>query len=98
MTRRMRKIVEVQVLSGYRLNVRFDDGVSGTIDLSDLVGKGVFGLWKDRRFFAQVRIGTGGELAWGDRVDLCPDATYLRVTGKTPEEVFPGLDPGSSHA
>ena len=88
----MRRICGVKVLSGYRLELEFDDGVSGTVDLSETVGKGVFALWCDRpAFVEQVRIGPSGELAWGDQIDLCPDALYLKVTGKKPEDVFPGL-------
>jgi len=64
---------------------------SGVVDLSDLVGKGVFALWSDHHAFEQVRIGSFGELAWGDQIDLCPDSLYLKVTGKNPEEVFPAL-------
>ena len=94
----MRKIATVKVLQGYRLELVFDDGVSGTVDLSDLVGKGVFDLWSDRRAFEQVRIGSSGELAWGDQIDLCPDALYLKVTGKEPEDAFPALRKQPAHA
>jgi len=24
---------------------------------------------------------------WGDQIDLCPDALYLRATGKEPEDI-----------
>ena len=87
----MRRISKVKVLQGYRLELAFDDGESGVVDLSDLVGKGVFALWRDRHAFEQVRIGSFGELAWGDQIDLCPDSLYLKATGKKPEEVFPAL-------
>jgi hypothetical protein len=87
----MRKVTSVRVRENYLLELRFDDGVSGDIDLSGLVGEGVFAAWRDRRFFGRVRIGSSGELVWGDVIDLCPDALYLKVTGKTPEELFPGL-------
>ena len=87
----MRKISKVKVLQGYRLELAFDDGVSGVVDLSDLAGKGVFALWRDRHAFEQVRIGSIGELVWGDQIDLCPDSLYLKATGKKPEEVFPAL-------
>jgi hypothetical protein len=87
----MRKIVRVEVLQAYRLRLTFDDGTSGAVDLSDLAGRGVFTLWNDRAAFAQVQIGSSGELVWGDKVDLCPDALYLKATGKRPEEVFPAL-------
>lgn len=94
----MRQITNVKVLEGYRLELEFDDGVSGGVDLSDLVGKGVFALWRDRRAFEQVRVGSSGELAWGDKIDLCPDALYLRVTGKKPEDIFPSLRKQPAHA
>jgi hypothetical protein len=87
----MRKVSKVKTLQGYRLELEFDDGVSGTVDLSGFVGKGIFALWCDPRAFEQVRIGSSGELAWGDQIDLCPDALYLKVTGKTPEDLFPAL-------
>ena len=94
----MRKISNVKVLPGYRLELQFDDGVSGTVDLSEAVGKGVFALWRAPLAFDQVRIGSSGELVWADRIDLCPDALYLKVTGKTREDIFPALREQSTHA
>jgi hypothetical protein len=94
----MKKISKVKVLSGYRLELEFDDGVSGTVDLSEDVGKGVFVLWCNPLAFEQVRIGSSGELVWSDRIDLCPDALYLKVTGKTPEDIFPALRELPTHA
>ena len=94
----MRKICKVKALREYRLELEFDDGVSGTVDLSDLVGKGVFALWSDHRAFEQVRIGSAGELVWGKAIDLCPDALYLKATGKKPEDLFPALRHEAAHA
>ena len=87
----MAKIIKVRILKGYCLELAFDDGVGGVVDLSELVGRGVFALWSDLHVFEQVRIGSFGELVWGDQIDLCPDSLYLRVTGKKPEDVFPAL-------
>jgi hypothetical protein len=36
----MRKIIKVRVLPEYRLELEFDDGISGIVDLSNNVGKG----------------------------------------------------------
>jgi hypothetical protein len=94
----MRRINDVKSLGDYRLELVFDDGVTGVVDLSDLVGKGVFALWRDRAAFARVRIGNSGELVWDDQVDLCPDALYLKATGKKPEDLFPALRREPSHA
>jgi hypothetical protein len=94
----MRKISKVNVLQGHRLELTFDDGVRGVVDLAHLVGKGVFALWREPHAFEQVRIGSSGELVWGDRVDLCPDSLYLKVTGKKPEDLFPALSREPAHA
>jgi len=87
----MRKITKVKVLPNYRLELAFDDGVCGMVNFVAVVGKGVFTSWRERRAFEQLRIGSSGKLVWGDQVDLCPDALYLKVTGKEPEDVFPAL-------
>jgi hypothetical protein len=87
----MFKVSSVKALPGYRLRVTYANGVEGTVDLSDLVGQGVFELWNDPRTFAQVIVGDVGEIRWSDDVELCPDAVYLQITGQSPEEVFPNL-------
>jgi hypothetical protein len=99
----VKRIVDVRVLESYRLELLFADDASadnvcGVVDLSHLAGKGVFALWCDYEAFRQVRIGTSGELLWGDQIDLCPDALYLKVTGKRPEDVFPALRQEAAHA
>lgn len=85
------KPIEVKALPGYRLWLRYANGVEGEVDLSHLAGRGVFAAWDDYKVFKKVHIGASGAIAWNDDIDLCPDALYLRITGKTPEEVFPKL-------
>ena len=85
--------VAVKALPHFRLWLRYDDGIEGEIDLSDLAGRGVFKAWDDPMFFGSVRLGLHGALEWGPDLDLCPDAMYLRLTGKSPEELFPALRP-----
>jgi hypothetical protein len=80
------------------LYVRYADGVAGEVDLSNLAGRGVFAAWNDPGVFEQVSIGPSGEIRWNDQIDLCPDAIYLQITGKTPEEVFPNLSGVSANA
>jgi hypothetical protein len=89
--------LEVRVLPHYRLWLRYADGVTGEIDLSHLVGKGVFALWNDPRQFEQVHISPHGSIAWTE-VEMCPDALYLEITGKSVYEVFPGLMPKAANA
>ena len=87
----MPRPTEVSPRAGYRLWARYDDGAEGEVDLSDLVGRGVFKAWQDAAFFASVRLRPHGEIEWGEDIDLCPDAVYMRLTGKTPDQVFPSL-------
>ena len=87
----MHKITQVEAMEGYHISLSFADGTSGEVDLSDLAGRGVFAAWRDYAEFQKVMIGETGELIWPNEVDLCPDALYLRVTGKKPEEEFPVL-------
>lgn len=94
----MYKITDVKALEDYKLDLTFADGTRGTVDLSYLVGKGVFALWNDCGAFREVRIGSSGELVWGEEIDLCPDALYLQATGKKPEDIFPNLKQEPVHA
>ena len=94
----MKRITDVNVLENYKLDLVFDDGVKGYVDVSHLVGKGVFGLWRDYEVFKKVQIGSSGELYWDDQVDLCPDSLYMKITGKKPEDIFQALKAETEHA
>ena len=85
------KPVEVRALTNFRIWLRYDDGTEGAVDLSDVAGRGVFAAWDDPAFFESVRLGSHGAIEWGSDIDICPDAMYLRLTGKSPEDVFPAL-------
>jgi Protein of unknown function (DUF2442) len=87
----MHKIISVNVLDDYRVDLTFEDGTRGQADLHELVGSGVFSLWNDYAVFRDVKIGDSGELLWSETVDLCPDSLYMQVTGKSPSDVFPCL-------
>lgn len=81
----------VRALPKYRLYLEFVDGAKGEVDLSDLAGKGVFGRWNDYIFFEQVHIGDHREIKWNDDIELCADSLYLKLTGKSPGDLFPRL-------
>ena len=88
------ELVEVEARTGFRIWVRFDDEVSGEVDLSDVAGLGVFKAWDDRRFFESVYLSEDGVPAWGegdDIIDIDALKLYMDITGKTVEEMLPGL-------
>ncbi len=67
------KIVSCKPRSNYRVWICFDDGLEGEVDLSHLVGKGVFEAWESIEFFNQVRIDPKSDtLTWGEEIDLDP--------------------------
>ena len=90
----MKKVINICVLEDYKLELTFDDGVSGIADLSGLAGKGIFSIWNDYDEFRKVQIAPTGEIAWNDQIDLCPDSLYMKITDKPAEEIFPTLKPG----
>ncbi len=94
----MKKVVSIKPLDGFRLWLRFSDGVEGIADLSDLAGQGVFAAWNNPGSFAKASVTEYGAVAWENQIDLCPDALYLRVTGQTPEDLFPSLHVAAGHA
>lgn len=94
----MKHAVAVEPRDGFAIWVRFDDGLEGVVDLSHLAGDGVFRAWDDRKVFESVSVGPAGSIAWPGEIEICPDSTYLRLTGKAPEDVFPKLKPTAAHA
>ncbi|MDA1095276.1 MAG: DUF2442 domain-containing protein [Acidobacteria bacterium] len=75
----------VKALPNFRVWLRYNDGVEGEVDLSDLAGRGVFAAWNDLTFFNSVRLGAHGAIEWSSEIDICPDSMYLRITGKSVE-------------
>ena len=74
------EIVEVEPRSGYRIWIRFADGVQGEVDLSDLVGRGVFKAWLKTGFFERVFIDReAGTVAWPGGIDLAPEVLHEDV-------------------
>lgn len=87
------KLLEVRPGENFHLYVRYDDGTSGEVDLSDYAGRGVFAAWNEPGVFESVRLADAGHPEWPGDIDLCPDALYLQLTGKRPEDLFPSLPP-----
>ncbi len=94
----MKKIIAFEVLGDYRVHLRFDDGVDGIVNLSRLVGQGVFGAWRDYDLFRRAHLTAQGALSWPGELELCPDALFLEVTGLHAEDIFPNLKCLGAHA
>lgn len=80
----MERIVEARAKPGYRLWLRFTDGAEGEVDLSYLVGRGVFARWSDPAEFARVSVDpTTRTVCWPGDIDLDPDVLYAKVSGRS---------------
>lgn len=94
----MKRIIQLQVLDGFRVWLRFNDGVEGIVDFSGRPHTGVYAVWDDYAFFRQAWIGDAGELVWNEQLDFCPDALWLKVSGRSPDSLGSNLVPSSAHA
>jgi hypothetical protein len=92
------KITQAKALSGHRLELKYETGETGVVDLSTLAGRGVFSDWNDPNVFNAVQVTPEGAVEWPGELDLCPDSLYLQMTGKTPQDVFPSLNRQPAHA
>ena len=77
-------VMDARVLTGYRIELTFSDGVRGAVDLAPRVVDrgGVFGPLEDPEFFRQVTVDRElGTVVWPNGADFCPDLLYRWATG-----------------
>jgi len=75
-------VVEVRPLPGLRLAVRFADGLTGEVELANLIlgpRAGIFEQLRDPALFARVRIDHGA-VSWPGDIDLAPDAMHDEIS------------------
>src|SRR5260370_7216139 len=82
----LKDIVEARPVGGYKLYLRFEDGVAGEVDLSTLIEfKGVFEPLRDARELAKVTVDPEqGTVVCPSAADLDPDVLYALFTGHPP--------------
>jgi hypothetical protein len=83
------EIVKVKHIKDYCLEVEFENGEKGTVDLSEYTQKGgVFAPLKEIEFFKQVFIHPDfGVLSWSGDIDIAPETIYIKATGKSLKKV-----------
>src|SRR5580700_6849838 len=75
------RVAQMEVLSGFRLHVRFNDGTEGTVELAgflDSASAGIFAALRDESLFRQARIKLGA-VTWPNDLDLAPDAMHREI-------------------
>jgi len=80
MNTKIPRVIDARHAGGYRVWLRFADGVTGEIDLSDVLWGPVFEPLKDVDKFAKLRADAELEtLVWDNGADLAPESLYERV-------------------
>lgn len=76
-------IVSATYKGGYKIQLTFDDGKKGVVDLSKYVERGgVFRRLRDRAFFRAFKVNEElGVLTWNDEIDIAPETLYAEATG-----------------
>ena len=72
-------VTSVRSLDDYRLDVTFDDGTRGIVDVKDRLFGPVFEPLLDRELFQQVSVDEFGAICWPNGADLAPDALHERI-------------------
>jgi hypothetical protein len=71
------RVIEVKALDDYKLWLRFQDGVSGTVDLSAELWGPMFEPLKDKAMFSQATVDPELEtVTWPNGADLSPEFLY----------------------
>jgi hypothetical protein len=69
---------EVTYQSDYTIQVKFTDGVVGSVDLTDLVEKGIFQVLKDKEKFSKP-YSTGYAIAWSEELEIDAARVYAEL-------------------
>ncbi|MEM4889935.1 MAG: DUF2442 domain-containing protein [Thermosphaera sp.] len=81
------KVTSVIYKTNYSIQVLFEDGIEGIVDLAELVEKGIFSVLKDKALFSKAYT-TGYSIAWSDELEIDAANIYAEITGKNPLASF----------
>ena len=79
-----RDVVKVNVLNPKVLELFFEDGTMGVINIEEIVGEfnNIFEPLLDPVYFSMVKVDPIlGTIVWPNGADICPDVLYAKVNG-----------------
>ena len=76
-TRMLVRVLEADYRGGHSVWLRFDDGLSGVVDLSDVLGGEVFEPLKDPSYFSEFTVDE--TLVWPNGADFAPEFLHERA-------------------
>lgn len=81
------KAISVIPMPGYKLQVTFEDGVSGVVDLKDLLQTTVFSVLKDGQRFNEVGFDQSA-IFWSDEMEIDLRNIYMELGNKSFDDLF----------
>ncbi len=90
----MRKLKRVIARPDYRLELIFDDGLSGIVDIKSRLCGPVFAPLLNTELFGSVAIDAYGAIVWPNGADLDPDALIARMSSLRDDAEGGDLDRG----
>jgi hypothetical protein len=80
----MHSLMAAEVLDGYRIRLRFEDGTEGIVDLEGRLWGPMFESLRDPVVFRRVRVDAeAGTITWPNGADLAPDMLYREASRPT---------------
>lgn len=71
-------VIRAEYRGDYKIHLAFNDGVEGTIDLTQWLRGPVFEPLKDVGYFQRFFL-DGGTVAWPNGADIAPETLYERT-------------------
>lgn len=86
------QITDVEYVGDYKLNLIFNDGLSGTIDLSFLFNDKNFNSLKDKKKFIQFGL-EHGSLIWSNDLDVSSRFLHEKLFSHANTNYYSGFYP-----
>jgi hypothetical protein len=93
----MHRVTECKASPDYRLWLRFDDGLEGSVFLGNLLEVSAFSAWRDVDQFCHVAVNQkAATVVWDGGIQFDPDILYQDLLSSRAGREFdqPGLVPG----
>ena len=85
-------VLEATYVAGHRILVRFNDGGTFEIDLSQSLDGPIFEPLKDPDYFRQFTI-TGNTVVWPNGADFAPEYLYDTAQSQTSAQESDAVEP-----
>jgi len=81
--KQMHRVTDCKAEEDYKLWLRFEDGLEGSVFLGNLLEIGAFKLWRDVREFEKVSVDPeSATVTWEGGIRLDPDILYHDLAAK----------------